>query len=550
MSASIASTVGSASKSRLRSRWRVGTRTRWPAAAKRRTICRPTKPVPPKTHIVCLFMLLKSLGAPAAHCSSRAGLSRERAPRSSRGRGVYFKQARLAAPGRRSTAGCLIAQPIARSSHELHLHQPRERPAGVVRPGPRRDGNRTGARRRRGGRTALGRRAELAALITLEMGKLVEQARDEVEKCAAGCEYYAEHAPGYITDEPVDTDASRSLVDYEPLGTVLAVMPWNFPFRQVFRFAAPARSAGNTALLMHASIVPQCALAIDRVFKEAGAPDGVFRTLMIASRDVEGIIADHRVQAVTLTGSESAGRKVAAAAGAHLKKSVLELGGSDPFIVLEDCDLELSVDTAVHSRFQNAGQSCIAAKRFIAVDRIADEFIARFKAAVERLTPGDPMHEETTLAPMARGDLRDDLLKQVVTSIARGAVAVCGCAPVQREGFYYAASILDRVSPGMPAFDEELFGPVAAVIRARDEDEAVRIANASRYGLGSSVWTRNAARGERIARRIQSGSCFVNGMMRSDPRLPFGGIKASGYGRELSHQGLREFVNVKTIWVR
>src|SRR3569832_1345952 len=495
-------------------------------------------------------MLLKSLGAPAAHWSSRAGLSRERAPRSSRGRGVYFKQARLAAPGRRSTAGCLIAQPIARSSLELHLHQPRERPAGVVRPGPRRDEieqafvavvvavPRWAATPvdercrivRRAADILRARRAELDALITLEMGKLVEQARDEVEKCAAGCEYYAEHAPGYITDEPVDTDASRSLVAYEPLGTVLAVMPWNFPFWQVFRFAAPARAAGNTALLKHAANVPQCALAIERVFKEAGAPDGVFRTLMIASRDVEGIIADHRVQAVTLTGSESAGRMVAAAAGAHLKKSVLELGGSDPFIVLEDCDLELTVDTAVQSRFQNAGQSCIAAKRFIVIDRIADEFLARFKAAVERLTPGDPMHEETTLAPMARGDLRDDLHKQVVTSIARGAVAVCGCALVQREGFYYAASILDHVGPGMPAFDEELFGPVAAVIRARDEDEAVRIANASRYGLGSSVWTRNAARGERIARRIHSGSCFVIGMMRSDPRRPGGGGEAAGDG--------------------
>lgn len=393
------------------------------------------------------------------------------------------------------------------------------------------------------------RQDELAALVTLEMGKLRKEALDEVEKCARGCDYYAEHAPAFIADEHVDTGAGRSFVAYQPLGSVLAIMPWNFPLWQVFRFAAPALAAGNTGLLKHASNVPQCALAIERVFRDAGAPDGVFRTLLIGNAGVERLIADPRVHAVTLTGSEGAGRKVGAAAGAHLKKSVLELGGSDPFIVLDDADLELTVATAVTSRFQNAGQSCIAAKRFIVVERIADDFVARFKAAVERLRPGNPAEPDTTLAPLARGDLRDELHRQVQDSLARGAVAVCGCTPLAGAGYYYAASILDAVAPGMPAFEQELFGPVAAVIRVRDDDEALRIANASRYGLGSSVWTRDRARGEALARGVASGSCFVNGLMRSDPRLPFGGVKASGYGRELSYHGLREFVNVKTVWV-
>lgn len=394
------------------------------------------------------------------------------------------------------------------------------------------------------------RRDELAAIVTREMGKLIKEARDEVEKCALGCEFYAEHAPRFVADEVVATDASRSVIAYQPLGTVLAVMPWNFPLWQVLRFAAPALTAGNTCLLKHASNVPRCALAIEKIFRDAGVPEGVFRTLMIASSQVEGVIADPRIHAVTLTGSEPAGRKVAAAAGMHLKKTVLELGGSDPFIVLEDCDLELTVNTAVQSRFLNAGQSCIAAKRFIVLERIAEEFVARFVAKVKALTPGDPMSENTTLAPLARDDLRDVLHSHVLNSIQRGAVAVCGCTPLPGEGYFYAASILDRVTPGMPAFDDELFGPVAAVIRVRDDAEALRIANTSRFGLGASVWTRDGARGERIARGMQSGSCFVNGLMRSDPRLPFGGVKASGYGRELSHHGLREFVNVKTIWVK
>jgi len=391
---------------------------------------------------------------------------------------------------------------------------------------------------------------ELADLITVEMGKLRAEARAEVEKCALACDYYAEHAPAFVADELIPSDAGKSLVAYQPLGTVLAIMPWNFPLWQVFRFAAPALAAGNTALLKHASNVPQCALAIEKVFGDAGFPRGVFRTLMIRAAQTEQVIADVRVHAVTLTGSEPAGRQVAAAAGAHLKKSVLELGGSDPFIILDDADLGLAVRTAVTSRFQNAGQSCIAAKRFIVVDDIADSFLTQFKREVEALRPGDPRDDATTLAPMARGDLRDELHSQVSDSIARGAVAVSGCAPLPGPGYYYAASILDRVMPGMPAYEQELFGPVAAVIRVRDEAEALAVANASRFGLGGSVWTQDSARGERLARQVRCGACFVNGLVKSDPRLPFGGIKASGYGRELSHHGLREFVNAKTIWIR
>ncbi len=390
----------------------------------------------------------------------------------------------------------------------------------------------------------------LAQLVTLEMGKRIAESRVEVEKCAQGCEFYAEQAPVFLADELIETDAGKSLVAYQPLGTVLAVMPWNFPLWQVFRFIAPTLVAGNTGLLKHASNVPQCALAIERLVREAGFPDGVFRTLMIDAREVAGVIADPRVQAVTLTGSEPAGRAVAAAAGEHLKKSVLELGGADAFVVLEDADLDLAVQQAVLSRFLNCGQSCIAAKRFIVVDAIADEFVARFVEATGQLHPGDPADENTTLAPMARVDLRDELHGQVQASVAAGAVVLIGGDPVVGPGAFYAATILDQVMPGTVAYEQELFGPVAAVIRVTDETEALAVANGSRFGLGGSVWTRDTVRGEQFARQMQCGSAFVNGMVKSDPRLPFGGIKASGYGRELSQHGLREFVNAKTLWVK
>jgi succinate-semialdehyde dehydrogenase/glutarate-semialdehyde dehydrogenase len=391
---------------------------------------------------------------------------------------------------------------------------------------------------------------EFAALITLEMGKPIGEARAEIEKCAWVCEYYAEQGPAFLADELIETDAGRSLVAWQPLGTVLAVMPWNFPFWQVFRFAAPALMAGNTGLLKHASNVPQCALAIESVFTGAGFPDGTFRSLMIPSAQVAGVIADPRVQAVTLTGSEPAGREVAAAAGAHLKKSVLELGGSDAFVVLEDADLDLAAREAVTSRFLNCGQSCIAAKRFILVESAAEEFVRRFKAGVEALVIGDPLDVQTRIGPLARADLRDQLHTQVQDSLAAGAVVVTGCRPLEGPGAFYQPSILDHVTPGMRAWGEELFGPVATVIRVRDEDEAVRIANDSEFGLGGSVWTRDSARGERVARRLDCGCAFVNGLVKSDPRLPFGGIKHSGYGRELSRLGMREFMNAKTIWIK
>jgi succinate-semialdehyde dehydrogenase/glutarate-semialdehyde dehydrogenase len=353
-----------------------------------------------------------------------------------------------------------------------------------------------------------------ARMMTLEMGKPIGEARAEVEKSALGCEYYADHGAAFLADEEIASDAGRSLVAYQPLGTVLAIMPWNFPFWQVFRFAAPALVAGNTGLLKHASNVPQCALAIEQVFTEAGF------------------------------------RQVAATAGAAVKKSVLELGGSDPFIVLADADLDLAVETAVASRFLNTGQSCIAAKRFIVVPEIADDFVARFQVAVEALSVGDPLDETNRIGPMARHDLRDELHQQVVESIDQGAVAVTGCVPLDGPGAYYQPSILDRVRPGIRAYKDELFGPVASVIRAQDAAEAVRIANDTDFGLGGSVWTQDISRGEAIARQLQCGAAFVNGLVKSDPRLPFGGVKNSGYGRELSHHGIHEFVNAKTIWIK
>ncbi|MGZ8218082.1 NAD-dependent succinate-semialdehyde dehydrogenase [Methylomagnum sp.] len=388
-----------------------------------------------------------------------------------------------------------------------------------------------------------------ARLITGEMGKPIREARAEIEKCALGCEFYAENAARLLADESVETDARRSYVAFQPLGTVLAVMPWNFPFWQVFRFAAPALAAGNGALLKHAPNVPGCAAAIEGVFRQAGVPEGVFRWLPIAHEQTERLIGTAHVQAVTLTGSERAGRRIAGLAGAALKKTVLELGGSDPFVALADADLELTVETAVTARFQNSGQSCIAAKRFIVVDSIADKFLARFRARVEALTVGDPAREDTDIGPLARADLRDDLGRQVVESIRLGAVPVTGCKPLDGPGFFYAPSILDQVRPGMPAHDEELFGPVAAMVRVRDEAEALSAANRHRYGLGGSVWTRDSERGERFARRLECGAAFVNGLVKSDPRLPFGGVKDSGHGRELGVFGLWEFANIKTVWM-
>lgn len=393
-------------------------------------------------------------------------------------------------------------------------------------------------------------RDRYASLITLEMGKLQREARAEVEKCAGVCDYYAQHAEKFLHTEPVESDAGISYVAYYPLGVLLAVMPWNFPFWQVFRAAVPALMAGNAVVLKHASNVPQCALALETIFSDSGLPEGLFATLMIDAGQVADAIASPHVHAVTLTGSEDTGRKVAACAGQHLKKCVLELGGSDPFIVLHDADLELAADTAVASRFLNCGQSCIAAKRFIVVPQIADEFLHRLKIKTEALKLGDPLIEATQIGPMARLDLRDSLHSQVTDSIGQGAVAVTGCNPVVREGVFYQPSILDHVTAKTRAYHEELFGPVAIVIRAASEQDALRIANETRFGLGSSIWSKDAARAEQLAAHIQAGCVFINGIVKSDTRLPFGGVKASGYGRELSRLGIHEFVNAKTVWIR
>lgn len=391
---------------------------------------------------------------------------------------------------------------------------------------------------------------EYANLITDEMGKLLTEAYAEIEKCAIGCEYYADHAKVFLADEEVTSDATRSFVVYQPLGTLFCIMPWNFPFWQLIRAAAPAMMAGNAVVLKHASNVPRCALALEDAFREAGFPANTFRTLMITATQAGAVIADQRIAAITLTGSCDAGRKVAAVAGQHLKKCVLELGGSDPFIVLGDADIEFTVTQAVTARFQNMGQSCIAAKRFIIVDAIADLFVDRFKTRVNQLRIGDPKADSTGIAPMARIDLRDELHTQVERSLELGAKLVTGGSILGTKGAYYAPTILDQVQPGMPAFDEELFGPVAAIIRVEDEQGAINIANQTQFGLGASVWTCDATGGQAVARKIHAGCTFVNGIVKSDPRLPFGGVKESGYGRELSYHGIREFVNIKTVWVK
>jgi len=393
------------------------------------------------------------------------------------------------------------------------------------------------------------RRDQYATLMSYEMGKLISEARAEIEKCALCCDYYVENASALLAEETAKTDAVKSYVAYQPLGCVLAIMPWNFPFWQVLRAAAPALTAGNSVLLKHADNVSGCALALAEVFREAGYPDGVFQTLMIGIPQVEGVIKDARVQAVTLTGSEGAGRAVAQQAGEALKKCVLELGGADAFVVLEDADVKLAAAAGVKSRFQNAGQSCIAAKRFIVVENIAAEFLKEFQSRAAALKPGDPSNQSSTLAPMARMDLRARLHLQVQDALRRGAKALLGCQPLPGKGAFYQASILEGVQPGMRAWDEELFGPVASIMRVADEEQALKVANSSRYGLGGSVWTRDQNRGEKFARRLQSGSAFVNGIVKSDPRLPFGGIKNSGYGRELARHGILEFTNVKSVWI-
>ncbi len=388
-----------------------------------------------------------------------------------------------------------------------------------------------------------------ARLITLEMGKPIVEAEAEVLKCAWNCEYFADNADRFLAPEEVETNASRSYVQFVPLGPVLAIMPWNFPFWQVFRAAAPALMAGNTMLLKHASNVPQCALAIEEVFREAGLPEGVFQTLLVPAATVEGIIADDRVRAVTLTGSDLTGAKVAAAAGQHLKKTVLELGGSDPFIVLADADLEEAAKVGARARNQNTGQSCIAAKRFIVEEPVAERFSELFVEAVKALKVGDPLDPTTNIGPLARGDLRDDLDRQVRRSLDMGARLLLGGHKLDGRGYFYAPTVLAEVTPEMPAFQEETFGPVAAIVRARDADEAVRLANMSPFGLGAAIWTGDPERGQALAGEIEAGNVFVNGMVASDPRLPFGGVKRSGYGRELAVFGIREFVNIQTVWV-
>ncbi|PIF05973.1 MAG: succinate-semialdehyde dehydrogenase [Draconibacterium sp.] len=395
------------------------------------------------------------------------------------------------------------------------------------------------------------KKEELAFLMAHEMGKVKNEGIAEIEKCAWVCDYYAQNAESFLQNETIETSFSKSFVTYQPLGTILAIMPWNFPFWQVFRFAAPTLMAGNTAVLKHASNVPGCALAIEELFREAGFPENTFRTLLIGSSQVEKVIRHYAVKAVSLTGSTPAGRSVASIAGENLKKCVLELGGSDAYIILKDAEIEQAATSGAKGRLLNAGQSCIAAKRFIVEEDVYAQFLEAFTHAMNDARFGDPFDPEVTMGPMARTDLRDELHKQVVDSVKKGAEIIIGGEIPLRKGAFYPPTILENVKPGMPAYNEELFGPVASVIRVKDENEAIKVANNTEFGLGAAVFTCNNANGEKMAeKKLDAGCCFVNEFVKSDPRLPFGGIKTSGFGRELSAHGIKEFTNVKTVVIK
>lgn len=391
----------------------------------------------------------------------------------------------------------------------------------------------------------------LASLMTLEMGKPIKSAIAEVQKCAWVCRYYAEEGPKFLADVPINTDAKNSYLRYQPLGVILAVMPWNFPFWQVFRFVAPTLMAGNVGLLKHASNVPQCSLEIEKVIQSAGFPDGVFQSLLIGANQVEAIINDSRVKAATLTGSEPAGMSLASAAGKQIKKTVLELGGSDPFIVLESADLETAVSTGVTARMLNSGQSCIAAKRFILQESIAEEFISKLVAKFQALKVGDPQLEDTEVGPLATPGIVEDLDLQIQKTVSMGAKVLTGGKPYRdRPGYFYPPTILTDIPSDSPGAQEEFFGPVALVFRVANLDEAIALANDSVFGLGASAWTNHPVEQERLINELEAGCVFINGLVKSDPRLPFGGIKRSGYGRELGSEGMREFLNLKTVWIR
>jgi len=393
------------------------------------------------------------------------------------------------------------------------------------------------------------RLARYGALMTQEMGKPLSQAQVEIDKCGRGCDYYASSAKQALEPQVIQTEAAKSYVRYDPLGVIFGIMPWNFPFWQVFRFAIPALMAGNVVLLKHAPNVPACALEIESLFKEAGLPEGVFQSLFLTNEDAAKLIESGLVAGVSLTGSDRAGSAVAAVAGKNLVKTVLELGGSDPFIVFDDADLDATIPVAVKARMLNTGQSCIAAKRFLAADKIYPQFRDRMLAAVKALKVGDPTGPDTDLGPLAREDLLKNLERQVDEAKRQGAKVLLEGGRQTGKGYFYAPTVLEEVKPGMTAFDKEIFGPVVSLIRFKTDDEAIALANQTAYGLGASLWTRDTAKAETLARRIEAGNVFVNGMVKSDPRLPFGGIKRSGYGRELSAVGLHEFTNIKTVWI-